>query len=149
VAREFAIPVYVHPGDAGLYGSPQNALLPWLPAAEGLPKPVGTPPVAAGLICEVLPTPGHTPGGVCYHFAAAGKVFAGDTLFQGSIGRADLPGGDLQSLLRSIQTRLLSLPADTVVYPGHGDPTTIGRERAGNPYLVMTAKPTGSSAAGE
>lgn len=90
----------------------------------------------AGL--EVLHTPGHTPGGVCYY--GGGQLFTGDTLFVGAVGRTDLPGASLPQLLSSLQNRLLTLPADTVVWPGHdyGDtPTsTLDRERQENPFLT-------------
>ena len=81
----------------------------------------------------VLHTPGHTPGGIC--LLGQGVVFSGDTLFNYSIGRTDLPGGSYSKLMNSIQTKLMTLPDNTVVYPGHGDETTIGAERRGNPYL--------------
>ncbi len=84
-------------------------------------------------------TPGHCPGGVCLAIGrdadATRSLFVGDTLFQGSIGRSDLPGGDHAQLLRSIRDVLFSFPDDTVVYPGHGEPTTIGIERRTNPFL--------------
>lgn len=83
---------------------------------------------------EVFHTPGHTPGSVCY--AAPGLVFSGDTLFAGSIGRTDFPGGSLRQLMTSIKKKLLPLPDETVVYPGHGPDTTIGEEREQNPFLT-------------
>lgn len=84
---------------------------------------------------EVLHTPGHTPGSICLHFAPLNLLVAGDTLFAGSIGRTDLPGGDYRAILRSIHNRLLPLPDETQVIPGHGPVTTIGEERASNPFL--------------
>ncbi len=90
--------------------------------------------VMGGTRMRVLHTPGHTPGGICLY--GEGVVFVGDALFAGSIGRTDLPGGSYEVLLASIRTKLLSLPDDTVVYPGHGPPTTIGAERAHNPFLT-------------
>jgi glyoxylase-like metal-dependent hydrolase (beta-lactamase superfamily II) len=83
----------------------------------------------------VLHTPGHTQGSVCLHFAPLKLVIAGDTLFAGSIGRTDLPGGDFHQILNSIEHRLLSLPDETRVLPGHGPATTIGEERDNNPFL--------------
>ena len=82
---------------------------------------------------SVLHTPGHTPGGIC--LLGNGVVFTGDTLFNYGIGRADLPGGNEGQLMNSIHTKLMVLPDDTVVYPGHGPDTTIGTERRGNPFL--------------
>ena len=84
---------------------------------------------------QVVHTPGHTQGSVSLHFAPLKMVFAGDTLFAGSIGRTDLPGGNTRQLLDSIQTGLLSLPEETKVIAGHGPSTTIGQERATNPFL--------------
>jgi len=84
---------------------------------------------------QVIHTPGHTQGSVCLHIAPLGMVFAGDTLFAGSIGRTDLPGGDGRQIIRSIETRLLALPDETRVIPGHGPGTSIGEERQSNPFL--------------
>ena len=81
----------------------------------------------------VLHTPGHTPGGIC--LLGHGVLFSGDTLFNYGIGRYDLPGGDYNQLMDSLRTKLMGLPDDTVVYPGHGPDTTIGAERRGNPFL--------------
>lgn len=85
---------------------------------------------------RVLHTPGHSPGSVCFYNEADGWLLGGDVLFAGSIGRTDLWGGDLDTLLASIREKLLALPDDTRVYPGHGPHTTIGRERRSNPFLV-------------
>jgi glyoxylase-like metal-dependent hydrolase (beta-lactamase superfamily II) len=82
---------------------------------------------------KVLHTPGHTPGCIC--LLGEGLVFTGDTLFNMGIGRTDLPGGDLEKLMSSIHDRLLTLPDETVVYPGHGTPSAIGDERRSNPFL--------------
>jgi glyoxylase-like metal-dependent hydrolase (beta-lactamase superfamily II) len=84
---------------------------------------------------QVIHTPGHTQGSICLHFAPLKMVIAGDTLFAGSIGRTDLPGGNSRQIIDSIETRLLALPDDTKVLPGHGPSTTIGQERASNPFL--------------
>jgi len=82
----------------------------------------------------VIPTPGHTPGGVCYYFAKSNLLIAGDTLFCGSVGRTDFPGGDMAALMRSLET-LKSLPDATRVIAGHGPDTTIGAEKRGNPFM--------------
>jgi hydroxyacylglutathione hydrolase len=88
-----------------------------------------------GLSGSILHTPGHTQGSVCLHLPAQSLLLAGDTLFAGSVGRTDLPGGDGPMLIRSIHERLLPLPEETVVIPGHGPRTTIGDERESNPFL--------------
>jgi glyoxylase-like metal-dependent hydrolase (beta-lactamase superfamily II) len=91
---------------------------------------------AGSLVATILHTPGHTEGSVCLFFPAEKKLIAGDTLFAGSIGRTDLPGGSFEKIIRSLHDKLLSLPDDTVVVPGHGPLTTIGAERESNPFLV-------------
>ncbi len=91
---------------------------------------------AGSLVADVLHTPGHTEGSVCLYFPAEKTLIAGDTLFAGSIGRTDLPGGSYEKILRSIHDRVLALPDDTAVVPGHGPLTTIGAERESNPFLV-------------
>lgn len=88
-----------------------------------------------GLSFEVLHTPGHTEGGVCLYSKEHRILFAGDTLFAGSVGRTDLPGGDFETLRNSIATRVLTLPDDVEVYAGHGPTTTIGTERETNPFV--------------
>lgn len=85
--------------------------------------------------CQIIATPGHTPGGVCLYFPNQKIVFTGDTLFAGGIGRADLPGGNYATLIQSIQKRLLTLPPDTQIYCGHGPASTIAEEKQMNPYL--------------
>jgi glyoxylase-like metal-dependent hydrolase (beta-lactamase superfamily II) len=95
--------------------------------------------VAAGShTAQVLHTPGHSEGSICLYFAAEKKLIAGDTLFAGSIGRTDLPGGSMQKILRSLHGTVLALPDETVVVPGHGELTTIGEERESNPFLVKS-----------
>ena len=88
-----------------------------------------------GLAANVLHTPGHTEGSVCLYFPAEKLLIAGDTLFARSIGRTDLPGGSFEKILASLHTRVLALPDETVVVPGHGPGTTIGEEREENPFL--------------
>jgi glyoxylase-like metal-dependent hydrolase (beta-lactamase superfamily II) len=89
----------------------------------------------AGSRWNVLHTPGHSPGGVTFYHEESGQALVGDTLFQGSIGRTDFPGSDTQTLLKSIRKRLYALPDETVIYPGHGEPSTIGREKRTNPFV--------------
>jgi len=90
---------------------------------------------AGNISAQVLHTPGHTEGSICLYLQDARKLVAGDTLFSGSIGRTDLPGGSFEKIMRSLHDRVLQLPEDTVVVPGHGELTTIGEERQSNPFL--------------
>jgi hydroxyacylglutathione hydrolase len=91
---------------------------------------------AGSLVADVLHTPGHTEGSVCLYFATAQKLIAGDTLFAGSIGRTDLPGGSYKKIMESLHGPVMSLPDETIVVPGHGPLTTIGDERETNPFLA-------------
>jgi glyoxylase-like metal-dependent hydrolase (beta-lactamase superfamily II) len=91
--------------------------------------------VLAGITLQVLHTPGHTPGGCAYYCKEAGCVFSGDTLFRESVGRSDFPGGSMSALVHSAKEKLLSLPEETRVLPGHGEETSIGYEKLYNPYL--------------
>ncbi len=89
----------------------------------------------AGFEIQVLHTPGHTPGGCCYYFAENKTLISGDSLFDGSIGRTDFPGGSMSDLVRSVREKILVLPRDVEVYPGHMSRTTVGREADYNPFL--------------
>ncbi|MDX2003061.1 MAG: MBL fold metallo-hydrolase [Chitinophagales bacterium] len=84
---------------------------------------------------KILFTPGHSPGSICFYNETEGYIIAGDVLFRGSIGRTDLPGGSMSTLTKSIQEKLYRLPDETIVYPGHGEPTTIGGEKRSNPFV--------------
>jgi len=96
----------------------------------------GVPLRAGGINLSLLEVPGHCPGSVCFYLRDQGVVFCGDTLFAGGVGRWDLPGGSKDLLIAKIQQKLLTLPADTIVYPGHGPATTIGVESQTNPFLL-------------
>jgi hydroxyacylglutathione hydrolase len=133
-------PIYLNEADLPLLQM-MSAQAAWL----GIETPETAPP-DEGLVdgrqvglesypAQVIQTPGHTQGSVCLHFAPMKMVLAGDTLFAGSIGRTDLPGGDFEQIIDSIQSRLLSLPDEIRVIPGHGPATTIGAERRTNPFL--------------
>jgi hydroxyacylglutathione hydrolase len=131
-------PISLHPADRKLYDElPQQGL--WAGLRLAAPPPPDAPLAhgqrlrTGGIELQVRHAPGHSPGHVC--FVAPGAVLCGDVLFAGSIGRSDLPGGDHATLLASIRRELLSLPDATLVYPGHGPATTIGAERATNPFL--------------
>ena len=143
--RLFGAPVYLHRADLPVYNSAVETGEFFGLTIEQPPAPDRfyweCPPVTFGeFAVEVLPTPGHTPGGVCLHVTHPEQgdcgLFVGDTLFAGSIGRTDLPGGDHQRLLASIRDVLLRFADEKVVYPGHGPQTTIGSERRTNPFLV-------------
>lgn len=122
-----AIPIY-----AGNYGFPQVAL-PEETAALTVP---GTMTFGA-LTLEVRFTPGHAPGHVVFYHAPTAQLIGGDVLFQGSVGRTDLPGGNFATLDRAIREQLYTLPDATTVFPGHGPTTTIGQERRTNPFVKM------------
>lgn len=132
-------PLYIHRLDAPLLADPARNLSAWTgdplpPVAPARLLEDGNSIEVGQLRFQVLHTPGHTPGGIC--LAGEGAVFSGDTLFAGSVGRSDFPGGSHVTLIRSIKDKLMVLPDETVVYPGHGPTTTIGEERASNPFLV-------------
>ncbi len=139
--RATGAPLAVHPADAYRLSDPVELRLWQLPVPFEPVEPQEFLShgqlirVGGSWELEVRHTPGHTEGGVCFVEHRRRLVFSGDTLFAGSIGRTDLPGGDYQQLLRSIEEQLLSLPDDYRVYPGHGGPTTIGVERRHNPFL--------------
>ncbi|MDR1698701.1 MAG: MBL fold metallo-hydrolase [Prevotellaceae bacterium] len=104
---------------------------------ESMPKPLkeGDVVIFGNSKLEVLEVPGHSAGSLVYYSAADKILFAGDVLFRGSIGRTDLPQGDYGTLIRNIRQKLFTLPPETIVYPGHGEPTTIGWEKAHNPFF--------------
>ena len=134
--------IVMHTDEAAFFGRSeieQYFSMLGLPASPPADKLVNDGDIitAGNLSFKVLHTPGHTPGGICLYSKA--HLFAGDTLFVGGVGRTDFPGDDSKQLLSSIKEKLLTLPMDTVVWPGHGyggDCSTIGEEKAGNPFLT-------------
>ena len=126
-----SLKVFVHPDDVPMLGHPLNQSPPDYPRISA-PQNIADCRELEGV--EVIHTPGHTPGGVCYYFPSEKLLLSGDTLFAGSIGRTDFPGGSMARISESLKT-LAALPDDTTVIPGHGPFTTIGREKATNPYL--------------
>ncbi len=133
-------PVYAHPDAGPMLARATAAAAMWGFHVD--PPPPADQPLAEGDVLAigelrpvVLFTPGHAPGHVCFHLPDDGVLFDGDVLFQGSIGRTDLPGGDYELLMSSIRDKLLPLPDETVVLSGHGPATTIGDERRMNPFL--------------
>ena len=141
------IPVWLHRDDLFLYeGAVEQGRMFGLrveppPPVDHFYEP-GVPFEFGKFVVDILHTPGHCPGGVCLAIGAANtpsssrELFVGDTLFAGSIGRTDLPGGDLPTLLRSIREVLFAFPDETIVHSGHGPDTTIGHERETNPFLA-------------
>ena len=140
----FDVPVYLHEADLPLYDAVVRQGLMFGLRVEPQPRPdrfyeAGVVIPFGRYAVRVHHTPGHSPGGVCLQAGESGAagqdLFVGDTLFAGSIGRTDLPGGDYDTLIRSIREVLFPFGDDARVYPGHGESTTIGRERRGNPFL--------------
>ena len=135
VADAFGIKVFVPENDMALFESDLNELKPYLyrdckfPAIFPLSKFESSD-------VTIIKTPGHTPGGTCFYFKTDGVLFSGDTIFQQSIGRTDLPGGDLGTLLDSINKRVMTLPSETVIYPGHGPSTSVKNERDHNQFIA-------------
>ena len=146
IRDEFNIPVYIGKGEEDALDDPQKNLS-IMSGLEVKVRPAdhlvedGQSFELAGMQIEVSSTPGHSPASVCYH--CGDVVFCGDIVFMGSIGRTDLPGCHFPSLMNSIATKILTLPDETILYPGHGPMTTVGREREFNPFLQGNA-PTGS-----
>lgn len=141
------IPVYLHPQDNDIMDK-LTASGQVLESFSFLKHDFTTVPIAdgdvlriAGITFKVIHTPGHTPGGVCYYAQEDALLLSGDTLFAGSIGRTDLAGGDYDVLMDSIRGKLLPLPGDTDVIPGHGQPTSIAREGMSNPFLEPFNEP--------
>lgn len=138
---EYSCPVLMHAeAEPMLKQLPNQALMMGLrfgkvPAVDSYIED-GDVVEVGGLRFEALYTPGHAPGHLAFYAAEQGLVISGDALFAGSVGRVDLPGGSMEVLLRSINERLLTLPDETVVHSGHGPETTIGEQRAHNPFLA-------------
>jgi hydroxyacylglutathione hydrolase len=141
IVERTGAPFLLHRADLGIAEALPISAERWLGrAAPPPPPPSGFPAdgddlEVAGVTLKVLHTPGHTPGSVSLYVPEAGLLFSGDTLFRESIGRTDLPGGDFDQIARSIAERLYALPEHTRVLPGHMQETTIGHERAHNPFV--------------
>jgi hydroxyacylglutathione hydrolase len=133
-------PIYMHEEDSFL-SDQLDTQAAWLgvetPEDPGIDRPAreGDTLRAGSLEATVLHTPGHTPGSISLFFASQNKLIAGDTLFRGSIGRTDLPGGDSAEIVKSIRGKLYQLPENVIVIPGHGEKTTIGNEKKTNPFV--------------
>ncbi len=142
-AEQYGLMPLCHAADLPVYKAAPEMVLRWFrkDITDMLPEVRAILTEASSLslgdtTIQILHTPGHTPGGICYYVSAARLVFTGDTLFRQGIGRSDLPGGNLEQELESIREKLFTLPPDTTALPGHGPATTIGEEQDSNPYLV-------------
>lgn len=140
--RDTGAQLMIHKLDAPMLAVAPQSAAAWGLRAEDSPAPDrlledGDTIDCGHLQFEVIHTPGHSPGGSCFYIKEENALFVGDTLFAGSIGRTDLPGGDYDTLIRSIQTRLFVLPDATKVYNGHMELTTIGEEKRYNPFCKM------------
>jgi len=140
--NEFGLPVYVHMLDRVFLLKPELNMSTVLGAAYSVAAEIreledNQVITAGGVRMRVIHLPGHTPGGIALFCERDGLrvLFSGDSLFRGTIGRSDLPGGDEHSLLAALRERILGLPEDTLVYPGHGGSTTVGEEKKNNPFL--------------
>lgn len=139
IQQALKVPAYVPSGDnvladtesarGGIWG------MPMVPPFTAQDLPAGKVMTIGNFSFSILPTPGHTPGGVSFYFPDAACVFTGDSLFYRSLGRTDFPGGSHETLILSIQRNLFSLPDETTAYPGHGPSTNIGEERTSNPFI--------------
>ncbi len=139
LAEQYQIPVYAHENEKKQLHSTAVEFFPHLGRSGEIKVDhfiSGEPLLKlAGFEIKVFMTPGHTQGGVCYYFEKEGLLFSGDTLFFGSIGRTDFPGGSYKDLIQSVETKLFPLPEDVVVYPGHNNATSIGFEKQNNPFF--------------
>ncbi len=149
VFEKYGLKPQIHPKDIGLYVNLRTQIETILGyAGQSVFSGVQVAPVGDALAenrgitfgnhsISVIETPGHTPGGVCLYCESENTLFSGDTIFRNSIGRTDFPGGDHRTLISCIKSKLLHLPDDTVIYPGHGETTTVLEEKQDNPFLTQ------------
>jgi hydroxyacylglutathione hydrolase len=140
IIQSYAVPLYVHPDEQVVLKYASQAAERWNMPFDNYTGPVlllreGDTIELGADILKVIEAPGHSPGHICFYCEKQGFLIGGDVLFRNSIGRTDLPGGNFETLIRNIRTKLFTLPDDTVVYSGHGEPTTIGYEKKHNPFL--------------
>ena len=142
-AQKWQVPVYMNAADKGIFDSSENICealgLPYEPyRGQMMPLEAGPLRVLDGVAAEVIATPGHTPGSVCFYLPEEGLLLSGDTIFMGSVGRCDLDGGNAEHLNESLRKLVGTLPAATRILPGHGKETTLEAELATNPFLQWT-----------
>jgi hydroxyacylglutathione hydrolase len=141
IARKTGAKVYAHMGDQPLIETPEVMRPLLMPGAVVEPVKVdrwlddGESLTALGQSMRVSHVPGHSAGSLMFYFSSIKAAFSGDALFKGNVGRTDLPGGDAELLAGSIRSRIYSTPDQTTIFPGHGEPTTVGEERLNNPYV--------------
>jgi glyoxylase-like metal-dependent hydrolase (beta-lactamase superfamily II) len=140
IVEEYGLIPHIHPNEEEVLQNAVQAGLRWNLPFHNYTGPcsflrAGDTVSLGNNVLNVIEAPGHSPGHICFYCAAQGFLIGGDVLFKNGIGRADLPGGDFYTLLTSIHQQLFILPDTTVVYPGHGDATTIGEEKRCNPYI--------------
>lgn len=142
IANRYEVLPECHPADAALYNNMDGQCQMFLGSANRHPMPElgrllneGDEVTFGSHTLQVIHTPGHTPGGICFYCAEEKVLFSGDSLFCMSIGRTDFPGGNYEQLVSSLRNKIMTLPADVKVYSGHGEPTSIGFERENNPYF--------------
>lgn len=136
----YSIPFALHPLEGPVLVGAKGAAMLFGFSFGAIPQPTqslqeGVPLMLGADTLELRLAPGHSPGSIVFYYEAGGWAIGGDVLFAGGIGRSDLPGGNGATLLESIRTQMYTLPDETIVYSGHGPETTIGREKAGNPYV--------------
>ncbi|BDS15190.1 MBL fold metallo-hydrolase [Aureispira anguillae] len=148
VAETYQLPLEIHEGELPVLESvPVVCQMYGIPNVQQSPDPDPNKFIQAGDLIQfgntelsVLFTPGHSPASVSFYCSNDNFIIGGDVLFQGSIGRTDLPGGDMNTLMQSIFDHFLTLPDSTIVYSGHGNPTTVGAEKASNPFILNHAR---------
>jgi hydroxyacylglutathione hydrolase len=140
IIQTYAVPLYVHPDERVVLQYASQAAERWNLPFDNYTGPLlllreGDTMELGADVLKVIEAPGHSPGHICFYCEEQGFLIGGDVLFRNSIGRTDLPGGNFETLISNIRTKLFTLPDETVVYSGHGEPTTIGYEKKHNPFL--------------
>jgi hydroxyacylglutathione hydrolase len=140
--RKDGIPVYAHREAVHFIEDPSSQMSIAMPGTEFIPGKVdhivahGDILTMAGFEIEIREAPGHCPGSIIINFSVAGCCFTGDVIFDGSVGRTDLPGGNMQALKESIRGQVYTLPDETILYPGHGSSSLVGKEKISNPFVT-------------